>query len=243
MRTSDLVGHDDVVGARHAQLADRIVHRRPADDVDVGCHFSGSEHNVQVLGIVWEGCDDRFGPCDARIGQILVTRGVAWNDHQAFLSQPFRLVGISFDNDHWSVVVDEFLNGHFTDPTQSTHDDVVGQFFNFLFQACLFECVSVFSIDKVRREGGNGIGKRAQTAHDQNRGEHHAFLTQLPHLSKSHGRHRDHRHVKRLHPRVSLHKYVSDAAKNDHANHKRDGEINSGEHAEREHHHCLESTT
>ena len=74
-------------------------------------------------------------------------------------------------------------------------------------------------------------------------GEHHASVAQLPHLSKPHRRHRDDRHVQRFDPRVPLDDDVTDAAKNDHANHKRDGEINSGEHAEHGNIIILESTT
>ena len=132
-------------------------------------------------------------------------------------------------------MVPQLLHGHFAYTPHATNNDMTGQLIYFLFQTSLVKCVSVFSIDKVGRQGGNRIGKRTQTSHDQDRGEQHSILAQVTDLLKPHSGHCDDRHVQSLDPRVPFDHDVSHTPQNDHPKNKGEGQVNAWEHSKGEH--------
>ena len=132
-------------------------------------------------------------------------------------------------------MVKQLLHGHFPHTACSADDDVVAEFFDFLFQARLFESGSIFSVHKIGRQRRNGIRKRTQAAHDQNGSEEHALLRQFADLAKPHGGYGDDRHVEGFHPRVTFDQHKPHTAHHNHAQNEREGEVNPGENAKREH--------
>ena len=132
-------------------------------------------------------------------------------------------------------MVKQLLHGHFPHTACSADDDVVAEFFDFLFQARLFESGSVFSVHKIGCQCRNGIRERAQAAHDQDGGEEHALLRQFTDLTKSHRGHGDDRHVEGFHPRVTFNQHEAHAAHHDHAQNEGEREVYPGKDAKREH--------
>ena len=125
MRPTHLVGHDDVLGTGHLQLAHGIGIRRPADGQQVGTAFFCGEDHVEVLCVVRQRGDECARAIETRIDQIFILRRVTRKHPNPCIAQLLDEFFIGFNDHHLVRVVLQFLNCLFPYTTVAADNNVV----------------------------------------------------------------------------------------------------------------------